>query len=97
MATKKRKRGPRPLPPGVSKQFLISCKVSASELALCDELAARHGLGRSEVMRRALHAVAVQPELVSGGKASFRRKPPEMTAPQVIALAKKQGLEKDEP
>lgn len=63
-AKKKRKRGKRPLPPGVSKHLVISCKVSASEMALCDELAARARVDRSELMRRALHAIAVNPQLV---------------------------------
>lgn len=64
-AKKKRRGGKRPLPPGVGKLHVIGFKVSAAEMALCDELAARHGIERSELMRRALHAAALHPELIA--------------------------------
>jgi hypothetical protein len=64
-AVKKSKRGKPRLPQGTAKTLVLACKVSAVEMGLCDQLAAHHGIERSEVVRRALHVAAALPQLLA--------------------------------
>lgn len=67
MATKRRKKpvlGRPALPEGVARTAIITCKVSPDELALVDRLAAVYKIGRSDLLRRALHVLAANPDLL---------------------------------
>jgi hypothetical protein len=72
--TAKQPRVGRPvLPPGSGKTRLLTVKVTPSEMALFDEVAARHKLDRSELVRRAVLAVAANPELLTKSMLGLRR------------------------
>lgn len=64
MAAKRKGPGRPPLPKGVAKGSAISLKLSPSERGIADELAARLGITRATLLRRALLAVAQHPHLV---------------------------------
>lgn len=56
------------MPPGVAKSKRLQIKLSPADLIQCDELAARHGLDRSELVRRAVQAVADHPSILTRRK-----------------------------
>jgi hypothetical protein len=66
MATAKKRKGPGrpPLPPGVAKDTVVRFMASSSEIELMNMVAARHGLVRSEVIRRALKLLEMYPGLM---------------------------------
>lgn len=55
------KLGRPPLPEGTAKSFIIRMKVSPAELGLIDELARRHGVDRSNLLRKAVYALNLAP------------------------------------
>lgn len=64
MAIKKSKRGRPALPEGTSKSEIVKIKVTPAEVVIIDSVAARHGLSRSEVMRRAIKLLDFFPEMM---------------------------------
>lgn len=60
----KPKRGRPALPEGTTKNQILRVKVSPAESALIDSLAVRHGVIRSEIVRRAIYMLAMYPTLL---------------------------------
>lgn len=63
-APKKRKAGRPPLPPGVAKHTMLRLLANPAEVELLDSVCARHGLNRSEAIRRAIHILSMYPTLM---------------------------------
>jgi hypothetical protein len=61
---KKAKRGRPPLPEGAGRTIMLHLKVTPAEAALVDSVAARHGINRSEVFRRAVAILNIYPNLM---------------------------------
>jgi hypothetical protein len=77
------KRGRPALPEGTGKTVMIRVKATPAEVALIDGVAARYDVGRSEVIRRAIHLVGAHPDLI---------KPPTISA-EAYARIMRQAVE----
>ena len=75
MLAKRKKRGRPTLPEGSSRSVVLHLKVTPAEAMLIDSVAARHGVNRSEIIRRAVHILSIYPTLMPPEPTPFRYDP----------------------
>jgi hypothetical protein len=57
-------RGRPALPEGTARSVMLQLKVTPGEAAFIDSIAARHGVSRSEIFRRAVTILSMFPNLM---------------------------------